>query len=265
MEWQDLLINQYWLEAENVTVIKNGFEVIKNLSLKIKRNERVLILGPNGSGKSSIIELINRNIYPLEKTNSNLKIFNKKFINIWDLRKKISTVNNDIKLRVNPSIKVIDLIVSGLYGKYCKVNTQNIKDVELAKEQICKLQIDDISHKKFGNLSEGEKQISLIARAFINEPEILKLDETTINLDLRSKIFLINKIEELSKLGRNILCITHDIDMITSTYSRIILLKDRKIIADGTPDNIMNSKNINKLFDINIKLIKHENNWTISR
>ena len=259
------MINKYWLEAENVTVIKNGFEVIKNLSLKIKHNERVLILGPNGSGKSSIIELINRNIYPLEKTNSNLKIFNKKFINIWDLRSKISTVNNDIKLRVNPSIKVIDLIVSGLYGKYCKVSTQNIKDIELAKEQIFKLRINDISEKKFGNLSDGEKQISLIARAFINEPEILILDEPTVNLDIRSKIFLINKLEELSKLGRNILSITHDIDMITSTYSRIILLKDRKIIADGTPENIMNSKNINKLFDINIKLINHENNWTISR
>ena len=259
------MINKYWLEAENVTVIKNGFEVIKNLSLKIKNHERVLILGPNGSGKSSIIDLINRNIYPLEKTNSILKIFNKKFINIWDLRSKISTVNNDIKLRVNPSIKVIDLIVSGLYGKYCKVSTQNIKDIELAKEQIFKLRINDISEKKFGNLSDGEKQISLIARAFINEPEILILDEPTVNLDIRSKIFLINKLEELSKLGRNILSITHDIDMITNTYSRIILLKDRKIIADGTPENIMNSKNINKLFDINIKLIKHENNWTISR
>lgn len=59
--------NKYWLEVEKVTAIKNGFEVINNLSLKIKNKERVLILGPNGSGKSSIVELINRNIYPIEK------------------------------------------------------------------------------------------------------------------------------------------------------------------------------------------------------
>jgi len=61
------LINNYWLEAKNVTVLKNGYEVVKNLSLKITNKERVIILGPNGSGKSSIIDLINRNIYPLEK------------------------------------------------------------------------------------------------------------------------------------------------------------------------------------------------------
>ena len=64
--------NKYWLEVEKVTAIKNGFAVINNLSLKIKNKERVLILGPNGSGKSSIVELINRNIYPTEKKNLSL-------------------------------------------------------------------------------------------------------------------------------------------------------------------------------------------------
>ena len=63
--------NKYWFEAKRITAIKNGFKVINNLSLKIKYKERVLILGPNGSGKSSIIELINRNIYPLEKKKIN--------------------------------------------------------------------------------------------------------------------------------------------------------------------------------------------------
>ena len=259
------MINNYWLEAKNVTVLKNGYEVVKNLSLKITNKERVIILGPNGSGKSSIIDLINRNIYPLEKKNTSFKLFNRELINIWDLRQKISTVNNDIKIRINPNIKVIELIISGIYGKYCKVNNFKKKDLNSAREQINKLFINDLSFKTFGNLSDGEKQICLIARALINKPEILILDEPTTNLDLRSKINLINKIQELSNKGCNILCITHDIDMITNFYNRIIFLKDRQIIADGKPEEIMTSKNISNLFDVNIRLLKNKHNWSVSR
>ena len=257
--------SKYWLEANNVTVIKNGFKVVKNLSLKIKTTEKVLILGPNGSGKSSIVDLINRNIYPLEEFNSIFKLFDKKLINIWELRQKISTVNNDIKMRINPNIKVIDLIITGIYGKYCKIKDQKIKDIKSAEEQIRQMQISNISYKNFGNLSDGEKQISLIARAIINQPEILILDEPSINLDLSSKLILLRIMKELVKNGRNILCITHDIDMIDKYYDRIILLKDREIIADGKPEKILTSTNINKLFNINIKLLKHDNSWSISR
>tara|TARA_Y100001933_G_scaffold151895_1_gene150279 strand:- start:969 stop:1745 length:777 start_codon:yes stop_codon:yes gene_type:complete len=257
-------MNKYWLEAKKVTAIKNNFEVINNLSLRIKQNERVLILGPNGSGKSSIVDLINRNIYPIEKQNSIFRLFDQKLINIWELRQKISTVNNNIKQRISPYLNITDLIISGLYGKFCKIESYTRKDFKLAKELIEKMQLKEISNKTFGNLSDGEKQISLIARAIINNPEILILDEPSANLDLKAKIFLINKIHDLSLLGINILCITHDINMITDNYNRIILLKDRQIIADGKPDFIMNSYNINRLFDVNIKLKKHLHNWSIS-
>tara|TARA_Y100001968_G_C19417596_1_gene749841 strand:- start:1341 stop:2120 length:780 start_codon:yes stop_codon:yes gene_type:complete len=259
------LINKYWLEAKNITAIKNDYKVVNNLSLKIKNKEKVLILGPNGSGKSSIVDLINRNIYPIEKKDSTFKLFDQRLINIWDLRQRISTVNNDVRLRVNQNLSVIEIIISGLYGKFCKIKNIKNKDINTAKNLIKKISLKEISYKKFINLSDGEKQITLIARAIINNPKILILDEPSNNLDIRSKIFLINKIRELSRYGTNILCITHDIDMITNDYNRIILLKNRKIIADDKPELIMKSKNINKLFDIKIKLSKHKTNWSISR
>ena len=86
------MTNDFWLEARNINCFKNGYKVIKNLNLKLKYTENVILLGPNGSGKSSLIELINRNIYPVIKKNSFIKIFNEELINIWNLRDKISTV-----------------------------------------------------------------------------------------------------------------------------------------------------------------------------
>ena len=131
--------NNYWFEARGVDSYKNGYQVIKNLNVKFKLKESVIILGPNGSGKSSIVDLINRNLYPVEKDNKILRIFNKELIDIWELRAKISTVNNEIKKRICPNIKIIDLLISGLYGCYCKVNSSNKSDTKLVNNLIIML------------------------------------------------------------------------------------------------------------------------------
>jgi len=123
------VVNNFWFEAKNINCFKNGFRVIKDLNLKIAYSENVILIGPNGSGKSSIIEVINRNLYPVVANESKLKIFDKELINIWELRNKISTVNNGIKNRINPNLQVFDLILSGLYGRYCYVQKKSEKDV----------------------------------------------------------------------------------------------------------------------------------------
>ena len=254
-----------WLDAINTTAFKDDYKVINNLSMKLFDNERIIILGPNGSGKSSIVDLINRYIYPIVKKDSHFRIFNQELIDIWKIRKYISTVNNEIKFRINKHLKVKDLLLSGLYGTFCKIENPTKKDIILVKELIEKMSLNNIADKNFYYLSDGEKQISIIGRAIINNPKVLILDEPSVNIDLKSKIFLQKKIHNLSQLGISILCITHDISFITKDYNRVIFLKDRKIIADGKPCKLMNTENINKLFDINIKIIKNSYSWDVYR
>ena len=257
--------NNCWLDAKNTTAYKQDYKVIKNLSIKLFDNERIIILGPNGSGKSSIVDLINRNIYPVVKKNSYFRIFNEELIDIWKVRKYISTVNNEIKFRINKELKVREILLSGLYGRFCQINKPQKKDLIKVDALIQKMFLNDIADKRFGYLSDGEKQISLIARAIINNPKVLILDEPSVNLDLKSRIFLIKKIKDLSKLGICILCITHDISFITKEYNRVIFLKDREIIRDGKPHELMSSENINQLFDINIRLIENSDSWDVFR
>tara|TARA_Y100000589_G_scaffold327333_1_gene368937 strand:- start:400 stop:1179 length:780 start_codon:yes stop_codon:yes gene_type:complete len=257
--------NVYWFEARDVDAYKNGYKVIKNLNIKFKLGESIMILGPNGSGKSSIVELINRNLYPIEKEKKTFKIFNKELIDIWELRSKISIVNNEIKERISPKMKVIDVLISGLYGCYCKVINTKKSDKTIANELMTNMSIQNIAEKEFFCLSDGEKQIALVARAIIKNPTVLILDEPTINLDLKSQIFLSDKIQKLIKNDISILCITHDINLINKSFNRLILLKNQSIVGDGNPSQIMNSKNINSLFDINIKLKENVNGWDILR
>ena len=257
--------NYCWFDAKNTTAYKQDYKVIKNLSIKLFENEKIIILGPNGSGKSSIVDLINRNIYPLVKYNSHFKIFNEELIDIWKVRKYISTVNNEVKFRINKDLKVKDILLSGLYGSFCKINNPKKEDLIKVKKLLEKMFLNHIADKKFGYLSDGEKQISIIARAIINNPKVLILDEPSVNIDLKSRIFLIKKIENLSQIGISILCITHDISIITRDYNRVIFLKDREVIRDGKPSVLMSSENINQLFDTNIKLIKNVNSWDVFR
>jgi len=259
------VFNKFWFDAKNINCFKNGFRVIKDLNLKIAYSENVILIGPNGSGKSSLIEIINRNIYPVVANESKLKIFDKELINLWELRNKISTVNNDIKNRINPNLQVFDLILSGLYGRYCYVQNKSERDSYKVEKIMKKMNISNLSKKNFSYLSDGEKQISLIARALIKKPEILILDEPIANLDYKSKFFVIDKVNELSKLNTKILCVTHDISTITKIYDRVIMLKDGKIIADGDQNKVINSENLNKLFGIQVEVTNNNGLWNINR
>ncbi len=259
------MLNKFWFEAENINCFKNGYRVLKDLNLKISYSENVILVGPNGSGKSSLIEVINRNIYPVITNKSKLKIFNKELINLWELRKRISTVNNDIKNRINPNLQVFDLILSGLYGRYCFIKNKSERDSYKVEKIIKKMNISNLSKKYFSHLSNGEKQISLIARALIKKPDILILDEPIANLDYKSKFLVVDKINELSKLNTKIFCVTHDISTITKIYDRVIMLKDGKIIADGHQKTVLNSENLNNLYGIDVELTKNDGLWNISR
>ena len=259
------MFNKFWFEAENINCFKNGYRVLKDLNLKISYSENVILIGPNGSGKSSLIEVINRNIYPVITNKSKLKIFNKELINLWELRKRISTVNNDIKNRINPNLQVFDLILSGLYGRYCFIKNKSERDSYKVEKIIKKMNISNLSKKYFSHLSDGEKQISLIARALIKKPDILILDEPIANLDYKSKFLVVDKINELSKLNTKIFCVTHDISTITKIYDRVIMLIDGKIIADGHQKTVLNSENLNNLYGIDVELTKNDGLWNISR
>ena len=259
------MVDKFWFEAKNINCFKNDFRVIKDLNIKLSLSDNVILIGPNGSGKSSLIELINRNIYPIVTNESSLKIFDNELINIWELRKKISTVNNDIKNRINPNLKVFDLILSGLHGKYCYISNKSERDHHKVESIIKSMNISYLSKKNFSYLSDGEKQISLIARALIKKPNILILDEPITNLDYKSKFLVIDKINELSELKTKILCVTHDITMITKIYDRVIMLKSGEIIADGEQNKVLNSENLKMLYGIRVEIIKNNGFWTINR
>ena len=252
-----------WASFKKVNVSIDQKVILSNINTDLNYGENTVILGPNGSGKSTFLKLINRTVYPITSIKSSLKLFDKENINIWELRRKVGFLFKEMEQRVHNVVNLYDLIASGFSGTF---NSRYSK--LMSKKQKGKIdflindwELNNIINKQFQALSDGQKRRALIARALVYEPNLLVLDEPFCNLDLKSNFILNKNLNKLMNKSTNILYVTHNLESILPMTNRILLLKDGKIINDGTPNKILKSDNLSKLFQIPINVIKQGDYW----
>ncbi len=252
-----------WAEFKNIEVFINQEKILGSLSKTFEYGENIVILGPNGSGKTTFLKLINRSIYPKVSNNSSLKLFKSENINIWDLRKKIGFLFKEMEERVNKNVKTFDLIASGFTGLYNSRESHLLTSTELNRVEglIMELGLSTFINRKFYTLSDGQKRISLLARALVYRPRLIVLDEPFSNLDIKSNYFLVKILNKLMVESTNIIYVTHSLDSILPRTNRVLLFKNGKIIDDGNPDDIITSEVISDLYDTSIYVLKHKNYW----
>ena len=254
-----------WANLKNVNVYIDQNHILSDININLSYGENILILGPNGSGKSTFLKLLNRSIYPIKSKDSSFKLFNKENINIWDLRNKIGFLFKDMERRVNNGVKLYDVISSGFKGIFNSRYSHLLSESEKIKinNLINEWDLSKIIHNEFKTLSDGQKRRALIARAIVYEPNILVLDEPFCNLDLKSNHILTQNLQKLLNQSVNIIYVTHNLESILPKTNRVLLMKDGKIINDGSPEELINTKNISNLFDISIRVIEREGYWRI--
>ena len=252
-----------WANFKNINVYIDQREILSNINLNLNYSENTLILGPNGSGKSTFLKLLNRSIYPISKKGSSFKLFSVENINIWDVRKRIGFIFKEMEERVSNGVNLYDVIISGFSGtfnsRYSKflTETQRIK----VKNLINEWGLDNIINNDFNTLSDGQKRRALLARALVYEPTILVLDEPFCNLDIKSNFILNKNLNKLTEKSVNILYVTHNLESILPRTNRVILMKEGKIIKEGDPNDLINSKIISDLFEISINIVKQNGYW----
>ena len=255
-----------WLKLNNIDYVIDKKRILSNINLTIDEGENITILGPNGSGKSTLIKLISRSIYPEVKEDSELIIYGRKHINIWEMRSKIGFVTNEIHERINPKITLNDLIISGFYGSIGIPINEKPNEYQYFTSKILleKFGLIHSIDSKYKCLSDGQKRIALIIRALVHNPRILILDEPTINLDIKSYFILLEFLGKLTLDGVNLVIVTNNLESIIKETTRVILIKKGRIVSDGTPRNIINSEKIKNLFDLDINVMNINGYWRIS-
>ena len=252
-----------WASLKNINVYIDQKKILSDININLNYGENILILGPNGSGKSTFLKLLNRSIYPVIFSGSSFKLFNKEDINIWDLRKKIGFLFREMEERVNNGVNLYDLISSGFTGVFNSRYSKLLSEREKTKinNLINEWGLNNIINSNFQSLSDGQKKRALLARAVVYEPNILVLDEPFCNLDLKSNFILNQNLIKLINQSVNIIYVTHNLESILPKTNRVILIKQGKILKDGSPYELINTEILSDLYNIPIKVIEQEGYW----
>lgn len=236
------------LRGENISFTYNKDKAfIENLNISIPKGKITTILGPNGSGKSTLLSILSTYNKP---SKGNVYIENK---NLKELKRKeiarlIATVHQHNE---SPSDLDVETLVS--YGrvphnKYCKNKDENEQIIDWA---INSTNLNEIKNSKVMSLSGGQRQRAFIAMALAQKTEILLLDEPTTYLDIYHQIEVLELVKKLNEEhGITIVMVLHDINQAIKYSDNIIVMKDGKIITQGSPKNVINEKTIKTVYNV---------------
>ena len=241
---------------ENLVEVKNlkknygSKEAVKDISFVIKKDEILGLLGPNGSGKTTTIGML---LGLLKPTNGEILIDGKKIEgNRIDILKKINFISPYIELPKKLTVKQ-NLIV---YGKlYNVLNINNT--IEYLVE---KLRLSDLLNRITGELSSGQKNRVSLAKALINNPSVLLLDEPTASLDPEIGDFVRTFLENYKKEKKiSILLASHNMNEVTRLCKKILMMKDGVIIDKGNPEELIKKHGRKNLEEVFLKLSRNKN------
>ena len=237
------------VEVINLSKQYDSKDAVKNISFSIKENEIIGLLGPNGCGKTTTIGML----LGLLKPSSGQIFINglKTEKNRIDILQKINFISPYIELPKKLTVKQ-NLIV---YGKlYSVLNLE--KRIEYLAE---KLRLEDLLNKITGELSSGQKNRASLAKALINEPGVLFLDEPTASLDPETGDFVRTFLENYKKEKKiSILLASHNMDEVTRLCSSILMMKDGIIIDQGKPTELIAKHGRKNLEEVFLKLTRNK-------
>ena len=223
-------------------------EAVKNISFEIKENEIIGLLGPNGSGKTTTIGMI---LGLLKPTSGDVLINGLKIEkNPIEILQKINFISPYIELPKKLTVKQ-NLIV---YGKLYSVKKLNEKIDYL----VSKLRLENLLNRVTGELSSGQKNRISLAKAIINDPSVLLLDEPTASLDPEIGDFVRTFLENYKKEKKvSILLASHNMDEVTRLCSSIMMMKNGLIIDQGRPNDLIKKHGRKNLEEVFLKLVRN--------
>jgi iron complex transport system ATP-binding protein len=236
--------------------MRGNTHALCDVSLSIGAGEHVAILGPNGCGKSTLIKTITRECYPLARPGSSLSILGLSAWNVFELRRLLGIVSNDLMTQCTREITGFDIVLSGYFSSIGIWPNHHVTSDMRARalEVLEMLGAPHLAGKPVDEMSSGEARRMLIGRALVHEPKALLLDEPSTSLDLFAQHELRETVRGLAQSGIGILLVTHQLSDIIPEIDRIILMREGRVIADGPKRETLNASSLSELFGIEVEL-----------
>ncbi len=250
------------IELDRATVVRGHVKVLHALSLRIAQGQHTALLGPNGCGKSTFIKLITRELYPLAQAGGGIpvKVLGQQRWQVDRLRAQLGMVSGDLSsnLAGMPGLTAEQAVLSGFFASYVVPSFREISaDMrERAAQALAMTGALALRERAYAELSAGEARRVLIARALVNRPQALLLDEPSTGLDLVARQQLIDIMRKLARQGITLVLVTHHIEEIIPEITRVVLLREGRILADGPRSSLLQDAPLSAAFGGTVKVFE---------
>ncbi len=236
------------VSLQKMSVGYGGKPLIHDINIEIEKGEILTLIGPNGSGKSTILKSITRQ---LQLISGKVFVGNESLHELSgnELAKKMAVVLTN---RTQTELMTCyDVVAAGRYPYTGSMGVLSQEDRKKIEEALRLVHGEELGAKDFMEISDGQKQRVLLARAFCQEPEIMVLDEPTSYLDLRYKLELLSLLKRMAKENQiTVIMSLHEIEFAGRMSDKILCVKGDRIFDYGTPKEIYKEERIRKLYDI---------------
>lgn len=244
------------LSLTNVSLERQNKKLLNNVTWQVNKGEHWAILGLNGSGKTSLLKLITAEYWTSQ---GSMEVLGNQFggTDISNIRTKIGIVGSFIAERLSPHMLAEKIVLTGKYKSSILYTEYGEKELEEARQMLISIGGEHLLGRIYASLSQGEKQLLLIARSLMESPEILILDEATSGLDLFAREKLLTQIEQITSLPNapTIIYVTHHAEEITCSFTHVLLLKKGNIIAKGPKNEVLTEEILSDFYDQPVSIV----------
>lgn len=243
------------IKTENLNWKYSDINILKNINLEFYKHKFYGLIGPNGSGKTTLIKNLTRSL----NTPYNSIFFKNKELNNYstkELSQLISYVPQSTDIEFEFS--VMDIVMMGRSPHLRRFQTENKNDINIVEEA---MKITNITHLKSKNISQvsgGERQRVIIARALAQQTELIILDEPVSQLDIQHQVEILDILKLLvSKKNITVILSLHDLNIASEYCDELILMKNGEVFEVGDVESIITTNNIDKVYGLSTLIIKN--------
>jgi iron complex transport system ATP-binding protein len=229
-------------------------EVLKGIDLRLDAGEMTGILGPNGGGKSTLLLAI-AGVIPVRS--GSIRLGGKEIARTearWKARRMASVPQRSTYLF---PFRCLSVVLMGRYPYLRSWGDYSRRDMGVALEVMDQTDILPLAQRRITEVSGGESQMVIIARALAQEAEVLLLDEATSSLDVARKIQVFDLLREKNRQGMTLLCVMHDLNLAALYGRRLVFLKEGKVVLDGPTSEVFNDYNLSRIYEADIRVSRH--------
>ena len=242
------MTGEYRIQTENLKVGYHHQVVVDGVEVLALKGKMICLLGPNGAGKSTILRTLSGMLSPVNGAvyldGENVEQMGKS-----NLARRMAVVLTE---RLSPGMMTaFDIVAMGRHPYTGFFGKLKAEDKAMVWEALRSVNADNLAHRYYEELSDGEKQKVMIARALAQQPELIVLDEPTSHLDIRHRIEVVNILGKLCReKGLTVILSLHDIDLALKGCELVLMVKDGQVMEKGRPEEIVRQGVVQKLYGI---------------